>query len=129
MAQVCKIIKVTVKNEPGQLAKVTEAIKAADINICAVAGWTEGDKGVMTFCSADADKACAAASPVVDNCEFTEVVCVEAENRPGALFELAQKIADAGINIKSLYGAPGEADKGTVVIESEDNAKVAELLG
>jgi len=129
MAKICKLIKVTVSDQPGQLAKVTAALRDAGININVVAGWTEGDSGKMVFCTSDPDAACETVKPVVDQCEFDESVCVEVDNQIGALSEIAAKVADAGVNIKTIHASPGAANMATVVIQSEDNAKVAEILG
>jgi hypothetical protein len=128
MATICKSIKVTVANDIGKLATITEKIKDAGINICAVVGWAEGDQGHIVITTSDAEKACAAASPVVDKCEFVEGVCVETKNEPGALNAIAQKLADAGINIQCVYAAPGHADSATVVLCTTDDAKAAEIL-
>jgi len=129
MVKTCRLVKVTVNNEPGKLAAVTAALRDAGININVVAGWVEGDAGIMQFCTSDPDAACATVTPLVDQCEFSESVCVEVDNQIGALSEIAAKIADAGVNIVSIHSSPGAANMATVVIQSEDNAKVAEILG
>ncbi|HEX6130828.1 MAG TPA: hypothetical protein VF044_03805, partial [Actinomycetota bacterium] len=49
---------------------------------------------------------------------------VKSANEPGRLAQTARMIADAGINIGALYLATDSR----VVIASDDNAKVAEIV-
>ena len=128
MAKICKMLNISVKNEPGRLAKVSGSLKDAGIDICAVAGWVEGDTGKMMLCTDDPEKACGVLSDVVDNCGFVDGVCVEVDNQVGALAGIAEKIAEAGINITSIHASPGDAEKATIVLRSENNEKLAEIL-
>ena len=128
MADVQKQISVVVADEVGRLAQVADAIKDAGVNITALAAWTEGPAGHLMAITSDNDKACAAVTPLVDSCEFNEVVCVCLPNEPGQLGAVARKLADAGIDIKMVYATAGEADRATIVLITDDNARAAELL-
>jgi len=128
MANVGRQISVVVANEVGRLAKLTDAIRDAGVNIIALAAWTEGGTGHLMAITDDNDKACAAVTPLVDSCSFSEAVCVVLPNEPGQLGTVARKLADAGINIDTVYATAGEADKATVVLMTDDNARAAELL-
>jgi len=128
MAQICKQIQVEVANEVGKLAQLTDRIKDAGVNICCACAWVEGDRGKLTMVTEDHEKALSAIQDTVDSCETGEVVCVSIANRLGALNEIARKLADAGINIKSVYATTGHAEEATIVLTTTDNAKAAEIL-
>ena len=53
--------------------------------------------------------------------ELRDVIRVELTNKPGMLYEIVHKVANAGINIKNLYGAVGEKESIGVVIMETDN--------
>ena len=53
--------------------------------------------------------------------ELREVIRVKLPNKPGILYEIAQKVANAGININNLYAAVDSSDKEGVVIIETDN--------
>ena len=53
--------------------------------------------------------------------ELRDVIRVKIPNKPGVLYELAYKIANAGININNLYGAVGEKESEGVIIIETDN--------
>lgn len=53
--------------------------------------------------------------------ELRNVIRVELKNKPGMIYEIAQKVANAGININNLYGAVSENDSEGIVIMETDN--------
>ena len=128
MATVCNCIMVTVADEVGKLAQVTDRIKDACLNILALAAWVEGDKGKLLAHTDDNEKACAAVTDTVENCGWKEGVCVKAPNTPGALGEIAHKLADAGINVELVYATVAEGPEAVVILHTSDNAKAAEIV-
>ena len=53
--------------------------------------------------------------------ELRDVIKVELTNKPGMLYEIAHKVANAGININNLYGAVGEKESQGILIMETDN--------
>jgi hypothetical protein len=53
--------------------------------------------------------------------ELRDVIRVELTNKPGMLYEIANKVANAGININNLYGAVGEKESKGIIIMETDN--------
>jgi len=128
MATVCNCIMVTVADEVGKLAQVTDRIKDAGLNILALAAWVEGDKGKLIAHTDDNEKACAAVTDSVENCGWKEGICVKSPNTPGALGEIAHKLADAGINIELVYATVADGPEAVVILHTSDNAKAAEIV-
>ena len=129
MADVCKEIHATVTDRVGKLAELTDKIREAGVNIIAVCAWVEGDTGHILAVTDDSDKAYRAIEPYVDGCETGgDIVCVKAGNRPGALFEIAHKLADADIGIQLVYAAAGDAAEAAILLKTTDNARAAEIL-
>ena len=118
---------VTVEDKVGVLADVADALQEAGINILAICAWTEGDTGKLLACTDDDEKACEIFKGFGD-CGWMEVICVEAENRPGGLGEVARKLADADIHIDIVFATVTGGPQARVVLKTSDNAKAAELV-
>jgi len=128
MAELRKQCVVEVRDEIGRLAEVTDKVRQAEINICALCAWVDHGVGRLMMVTDDHDKVCTAISPIVDECEFRDVVVLRIPDRPGALNEISRRLAEARINIHMIYATGVEAGRATVVLDTSNNAKAAELL-
>ena len=110
-------LTIEVDNEPGSLARVAQAISDAGVNIAAATCTRPGDKAEMHILVPHAEAARHALG--ISNLAVTrerEVVVVDAADQPGALADLARKVATAGINLDLVY----VATKTRVVFGAED---------
>jgi len=129
MAEIRRELHVTVADEVGKLAELTDRLSAAKINIVAVCAWTEGQTGHMLLVTDDNDAAFKALEPLVDGCESAgDVICVKTGNRPGALHAVAHTLAEAGISIVLVHAAAGDHSEAVILLKTTDNARAAELL-
>jgi hypothetical protein len=97
---------VEVDNEPGALARVAAAISDAGVNIAAATCTGPGTRAELHILVPHAEPVKHALA--ITNLAVTrerEVVVVDAEDRPGALADLARKVAKAGVNIDLVYVA------------------------
>jgi hypothetical protein len=122
-------IAVFLDNVPGMLARLCDLLVAAEINILALTVSDTVDHSVVRFVPdkpAEAIHRLGEAGMLVVE---RDVVAVEAANQPGALHQIANRLADAGINIEYLYGTglPG-AERGLIVFRTSDVEKARELL-
>lgn len=117
---------IRVENEPGALAKVAAAVSDAGVNLAAATCTRPGDTADLHILvkHAEAAKRALAISGLVVT-EEREVVVVEADDRPGALADLARKVAEAGVNLDLLYLATNTR----VVFGSPDIAGLKQALG
>jgi len=127
MATRCNCCMLTVDDKVGTLAEISGKLKEAGVNILAVCAWVEGDTGKLLACTDDDEKACEVFK-TFGECGWIDVVCVEADNRPGGLGDIARKLGDAGINIDIVFATVTDAPKARVVLKTSDNAKAAELV-
>jgi hypothetical protein len=117
---------IEVDNEPGALAKVTQAISDAGVNIAAATCVGPGERAELHILVPHAEAARHALA--LSNLAVTrerEVVVVEVDDRPGGLADLAGKVAANGINIDLVY----VATKNRVVFGSDDLDGVRAALG
>lgn len=103
-----KDLAIVLRNVPGTIADVAEAMGKAGVNIegaCGFpAGYPAGVEGIFHILVEDVSAARAAADQAGYEVRFErDVVVCEVENRPGALGEVTRKLADAGINADLIY--------------------------
>jgi hypothetical protein len=93
----------TLKDEPGALAELTEALAKNAINLLAIHASPCTGEGIVQFITDNADATIDVLRDI--DLEFTTqaVLMVTLAHEPGSLAKLARGLADAGININSVY--------------------------
>ena len=100
-------IVIEVENQPGELAKLAAAVSDAGVNLAAATFTGTGDKAELHILVPHAEPvrhALAITHADVHTREH-EVVVVEVEDNPGVLADLTRQIAEAGVNIDTIYVA------------------------
>ena len=122
-----KEFALTLDDRPGTLAKVTDAIAKAGINIegyCAVPSGKEG-KGtfrVVTKDPASTKKALEAAGFKVQ--EERDVAVIDVEDRPGVVAQIFRRIAQNELNVGPTYSIT----QNRIAISADDFSKLRETL-
>jgi hypothetical protein len=98
-----KEFSVTLANRPGQLAALARRLSTAGVHIESLAAIGADGEGLVRFMPSDADAARRVLRDAGLQFEERPVLDTFLPNRPGALAEVAQRLADAGVNIDSLY--------------------------
>jgi hypothetical protein len=118
-------ITVTAESRPGVLAKVSEALSRAGVNITGLcAGDVAGRGKIRLLVSDNARARQALAAAKIRSAEEPALV-LPLENRPGALAEVTAKLAAARINIKCAYATtagPGGSAQAVIVVANPDKA-------
>ena len=127
--QITKQLAIFLDNRPGMLARVAEALAKAKINIFAISTSDTVDHTVIRMVLSDYRKALHLfeehGALVVED----DVIMIEGSNKPGELAQMAQKLADAKINIEYCYSAtPLEAKKGLMILRVSNAAKALQAL-
>ena len=121
---------VDLKNEPGSLAKVTEAIAAKGINITAFSGATSGGSGSLAIVTNDEEGTRRALADGGFTTRELELASTSIEHKPGGLAAVARKLADAGVNIEAAF-VTGMTDDGMPIVAfmTDQAAKAKSILG
>ena len=127
--EIAKQLSVFLDNKPGTLAKVCDALAAAKINIYALTISDTIDHAVVRMVVSDPIGALHIFGDrgvlVVEN----DVLMLENGNKPGALANIAQKLAKARINIECAYLATSPGAKlGLLILRVKNPAKALDLL-
>jgi len=120
---------VDLPNRPGSLADVAEALGAGGINITATSATTSGSAGTVAF-SADDD---AGARSVLQAHGWTfrevELVVASLEHRPGSLGAAARSLADAGVNLESMFATGMDGGRVQIAFGVSDAGAARAALG
>ena len=116
-------------NRPGALARVCEALANAKINIHALATSDTVDHSVVRMVVSDPTKALMLLGEAGVLALETEVLMIETASEPGVLTKIAERLAEAEINIEYAYLAGGRgAEKGLIVLRPSDVEKAQAVL-
>src|SRR5262245_50754544 len=96
-------LRVSLQNQPGELARVADQLGKAGVNIRAVAGVASGNESRLEFIVANAAEASRAWREAGISFEQVQVAVAWLPDTPGTLGRASRLLADAGINIESTY--------------------------
>jgi hypothetical protein len=122
-------LAVFLANRPGALARVCEALANAEINIHALATSDTVDHTVVRMVVSDPTKALMLLGEAGVLALETEVLTIETASQPGVLAKIAERLAEAEVNIEYAYLAGGRAaEKGLIILRASDVEKARRVL-
>ena len=125
-----KELRVTLPDRPGSLASLAEALGSAGVNIESLAASTSGGSGDIRIITQDAAAARRALEGSgVKVAAERDVVTIDLEHRPGALASAARKLADAGVNIDTVYVVGESGGRKRLALGVADAEKAKKALG
>jgi hypothetical protein len=116
---------VQLKNEPGAMASLAEALAARGVDLRAIGGGGIGDSGHVIMTTADD----AATKSVLEDGGYTfiegESILAEVDDRPGGMAALSRQLADAGVNIYGhlFLGRWGDRAMFAFVVDDPERAR------
>jgi len=122
-------LAVFLSNRPGTLARVCAAIAEAGINVHALTISDTVDHSVVRMVVSDPTKALMLLGESGVLALENEVLVIDAANEPGVLSKMAERLAEARINIEYAYMATSaKSPKGLIVLRPSDVQKACEAL-
>ena len=125
-----KRITVTVRNEVGVIAGITEALAEAGVNLISISTEAAGETGLVTLATeeADHDRALYCLMNAGYRAVTDEVLLIRLRDEPGALAKVAGRFKDAGVNIQSLHILDRHGGYATLALDTRDREAAAALL-
>ncbi len=121
MAKV-KQLTISLENRPGTLAHMAKALADAKVNIVAIACSPVGAQCSAQVVVDNVNKAKKALGAAGFSYTEGTLEQVELTNKPGALAELAGRLAKKGINIDSVYATMPKSAKKAVILLAASKA-------
>lgn len=118
-----------VEDEPGALARVTEALGGAAVNIEDIDGRGEGEFGVISLRTDDDDAALQALLNAGLSAVTSEAVVFHLEDKPGALAAVARRFSDHRLNVRAIHIVHRRAGHAIVAVTTQDDALARSLIG
>ena len=121
---------VFLENRPGALAELAEVLAEAEVNIEALLLEGSVDFGNVRLHVSNDRKAEKALKEAGYQYRAAKAITLTIGNEPGALADVAKKLAKSKVNIDALFGttAPG-SDEAEFVLMVNDEAKARKALG
>ena len=108
-------------NRPGMLARICQALAKASINILALSILDTVDHAIVRMVvdqSKDAERVLASMHAMVQQ---RDVIFMDVPNEVGALAKVAERLAEAGINLEYAYCTASAAHSaGAIVLRTND---------
>ena len=116
-------------NRPGALSRVCTELAAAEINIHALATSDTIDHAVVRMVVSDPTKALMILGERGVLALENDVLMIESNNEPGVLANIADRLANAGINIEYAYLASSpKSQQGLMILRPSDVEKAQRAL-
>ena len=116
-------------NQPGQLAKISEAIARKGINITGISGVTCGGSGAVALLTNDEPGTRKAFEDAGIRARELELVTTSIEDKPGTFAAVTKKLFDAGINIEAAMPVGMAGGKVSLAFATDQPQKAREILG
>jgi len=122
-------LSVFLENRLGRLDGVLKILKENQINIRALSLADKANYGILRMIVDNPEKCITVLKRENISVNFTPVVAVEVEDRPGGLQDVVNTLVENGVNIEYMYAFVEKAgDKAVVVFRVEDTEKAEESL-
>jgi len=122
-----KQLSVFLENKTGRINEVAKILGTNGINMKAFSMAETADFGILRLIVSEVDKAVDILHEASFAVMLTDVICINADNVPGALSGILEKLAENDIFIEYMY-AFSEGDTANIVIRSNDMDKCISVL-
>ena len=122
------VFTVDLKNQPGELARLCEAMAGLGVNLILCAT-TRGENGTVAFIADDEASAETALQQVGIPYTIRTALTIRMENQPGTGAATFRKLAEAGVNADVLLPVRVSDDLFFAVICVDDPDKARRALG
>jgi hypothetical protein len=122
------VFTVDLKNQPGELARLCEAMAGSGVNLV-LSATAHGDGGTVVFIADDEAGAQAVLLDAGIGYAMRPALTIQMENQPGTGAATFRKLADAGVNADLLLPVRVSDDLFFAVICVDDQDKARQALG
>ena len=124
-----KQLSVFAENKSGSLAKITDALEKAHIDIRALSIADTTNFGILRLIVDDPDKAYDAMKEADFTATLTDVIGIGVPDEPGGLAKALRVLEDASVSVEYIYAFLGVHDRTAYVnIRVDDNDGAEKVL-
>lgn len=119
-----KQLTVFLENQTGRLAEVAKILKDRDINLQGFSTTEARDYAILRLMVSNVESARKLLKESGYTTHQADVICIEIQDRPGALYEILDILAKEGINIDYIYVISGSR----IILSVADISRTEEIL-
>ena len=123
-----KTLHVLAPNQPGVLARITEALAAAAVNIEDFDVESHDAEGIISLTVDKYDEALHLLRDLGYRAITQDTLLIRLEDKPGALAKIAVRLKDAGLDLRSMHIVRRSGEFSIVSLVASDNAAAAAVL-
>ena len=121
MIKIAKQIAIFLDNRPGTLARLCQALSKAGVNILGLSILDAIDHAVVRLVVDKPEEAERVLTGLHAMSQSRDVVFMDVDNRVGEMARIAEKLAEAGINIEYAYcTASPSHSAGAIILRTTD---------
>ena len=120
-----KELRFTMEDQPGALAKIASALGEARVNINGIAGLGSEETGLICLAIDDPGAARRILQDLAVDFKENQALVIDISNHPGELATLLRRLADAGIDVQSLYAG---VERNKLILTVDNIARAKEIL-
>lgn len=123
-------LSIFLENKPGAFARICSAFSKEGVNMLAIMVEDLVDAAVIRMVVDNAGKAKDLIEDHGGVSLENDILAVEMPNKPGQLVQVAEKLAEANINIDYAYGSspPSDGEQVTIYVRVDDPQKASDVL-
>ena len=123
-----KQLTVLVPNQPGQIARITEALAAQGINVEDFDVESNGADGLISLTVDRYDDALRALRDAGLKAVTQDTLLIRLEDKPGALAAIAARLKNEGLDVRSMHIVRRHGNVSIASLVTHDNAKASSVL-
>ena len=123
-----KLLHVLAPNQPGVLARITEALAAAGVNIEDFDVESHDEEGIISLTVDKYDEALRVLRDLGYRAITQDTLLIRLDDKPGALAKIAVRLKDAGLDLRSMHIVRRSGAFSIVSLVASDNARAAAVL-
>ena len=116
----------TLPDQPGQLARICDALSACGINIRTLAG-IAGTPPILAMITDDEEETRRVLHALDLPYEETDLLLVRFNNNPGEIATFSKALAEDGINVSAVYMLSETSGNGMLAFSVSDIAKAKDI--
>ena len=123
-----KTLHVLAPSRPGVLARIAEALAAADVNIDNFDVESHNAEGIISLSVDKYDAALHVLRDLGYRAITQDTLLIRLEDKPGALAKIAVRMKDAGLDLRSMHIVRRVGEHTIASLVASDNVRAAAIL-